>query len=45
MGYIGGYASYIGFDRQNQNAVVVLQNSFNWSNYIGQTILTRLPKK
>lgn len=45
VGYIGGYASYIGFDRQNQNAVVVLQNSFNWSNYIGQTILTRLPKK
>lgn len=37
--YIGGYSSYIGFDKANQNAVVVLQNSFNWSNYIGQAIL------
>lgn len=42
VGYIGGYSSYIGFDKKNKNAVVVLQNSFNWSNYIGQTILTRL---
>ena len=32
VGYIGGYSSYIGFDKANQNAVVVLQNSFNWSN-------------
>ena len=39
VGYIGGYSSYIGFDKANQNAVVVLQNSFNWSNYIGQAIL------
>ena len=30
---------YIGFDKANQNAVVVLQNSFNWSNYIGHAIL------
>ncbi|MNS52551.1 Beta-lactamase precursor [compost metagenome] len=45
VGYIGGYSSYIGFDKQNQNAVIVLQNSFNWSNYIGQTILTHLAKK
>lgn len=27
VGYIGGYSSYIGFDKANQNAVVVLQNS------------------
>ncbi len=39
VGYIGGYASYIGFDKAHQNAVVVLQNSFNWSNYIGHAIL------
>ncbi|SPZ29176.1 D-alanyl-D-alanine-carboxypeptidase/endopeptidaseAmpH precursor [Raoultella planticola] len=39
VGYIGGYSSYIGFDKANQNAVVVLQNSFNWSNYIGHAIL------
>ena len=30
---------YIGFDKANQNAVVVLQNSINWSNYIGHAIL------
>lgn len=42
VGYIGGYSSYIGFDKKNKNAVVVLQNSFNWSNYIGHTLLTRL---
>lgn len=42
VGYIGGYSSYIGFDKQNQNAVVVLQNSFNWSNYLGHTILSQL---
>ncbi|ALR79001.1 serine hydrolase domain-containing protein [[Enterobacter] lignolyticus] len=39
VGYIGGYSSYIGFDKAQQNAVVVLQNSFNWSNYIGHAIL------
>lgn len=42
VGYIGGYSSYIGFDKANQNAVVVLQNSFNWSNYIGHQILRNL---
>lgn len=45
VGYIGGYSSYIGFDKQHQNAVVVLQNSFNWSNYLGHTILTRLAEE
>ncbi|MBB1202139.1 class A beta-lactamase-related serine hydrolase [Enterobacteriaceae bacterium 89] len=42
VGYIGGYSSYIGFDKENQNAVVVLQNGFNWSNYIGHAILKHL---
>lgn len=42
VGYIGGYSSYIGFDKQNQNAVLVLQNSFNWSNYIGHALLKRI---
>ncbi|HCD7252402.1 TPA: serine hydrolase domain-containing protein [Citrobacter farmeri] len=44
VGYIGGYSSYIGFDKRNQNAVVVLQNSFNWSNYLGHTILSQLAR-
>lgn len=42
VGYIGGYSSYIGFDKENQNAVVVLQNSFNWSNYIGHALLKHI---
>ncbi|MGL4726836.1 MAG: serine hydrolase domain-containing protein [Scandinavium sp.] len=41
VGYIGGYSSYIGFDKANKSAVVVLQNSFNWSNYIGHALLKR----
>lgn len=45
VGYIGGYSSYIGFDKQHQNAVVVLQNSFNWSNYLGHTILRKLAEQ
>ncbi|WP_316390375.1 serine hydrolase domain-containing protein [Citrobacter farmeri] len=45
VGYIGGYSSYIGFDKRNQNAVVVLQNSFNWSNYLGHTILSQLARR
>lgn len=42
VGYIGGYSSYIGFDKANQNAVVVLQNGFNWSNYVGHAMLKHL---
>jgi CubicO group peptidase (beta-lactamase class C family) len=45
VGYIGGYSSYIGFDKKNHNAVIVLQNSFNWSNYIGHTILSLLEQQ
>lgn len=42
VGYIGGYSSYIGFDKEHHTAVVVLQNSFNWSNYIGHDLLLRM---
>ena len=42
VGYIGGYSSYIGFDKKQKNAVVVLQNSFNWSNYIGHDLLLKM---
>lgn len=45
MGYIGGYASFIGFDKQNGNAIVVLQNAFNWSNYLGIALLMDLAQK
>ncbi|MFB6326151.1 serine hydrolase domain-containing protein [Pantoea deleyi] len=42
VGYIGGYASFIGYDKRNGNAIVVLQNGFNWSNYLGIALLVDL---
>ncbi|MEA9391881.1 serine hydrolase domain-containing protein [Acerihabitans sp. TG2] len=42
VGFIGGYSSYIGLDRRHHIAVVVLQNSFNWTNNIGHRLLQRL---
>ncbi|MEG1211269.1 MAG: serine hydrolase domain-containing protein, partial [Leclercia sp.] len=44
VGYIGGYSSFIGFDKEKGNAVVVLQNAFNWSNYIGMALLIDMAK-
>ncbi len=45
VGYIGGYSSFIGFDKKNGNAIVVLQNAFNWSNYLGIALLMDLANK
>ena len=45
VGYIGGYSSFIGYDKERGNAVVVLQNTFNWSNYIGIALLMDMAKK
>ena len=45
VGYIGGYSSFIGYDKQNGNAIVVLQNAFNWSNYLGIALLMDLANK
>jgi len=45
VGYIGGYSSFIGYDKQNGNAIVVLQNAFNWSNYLGIALLMDLAQK
>lgn len=42
VGFIGGYSSYIGLDLRHRTAVVVLQNSFNWSNNIGHRLLQRM---
>lgn len=42
VGYIGGYSSYIGIDRQHHFAVVVLQNSFTWQNNLGHSVLRQL---
>lgn len=45
MGYTGGYSAFIGYDKRNQNAIVVLQNAFNWSNYSGIALLPELAEK
>ena len=45
VGYIGGYASFIGYDKASGNAIVVLQNAFNWSNYLGIALLVDLATK
>ncbi|OAT31059.1 beta-lactamase [Buttiauxella brennerae ATCC 51605] len=42
VGYIGGYSSYIGIDRANHFAVVVLQNSFTWQNNLGHSVLRQM---
>ncbi|NDL63810.1 serine hydrolase [Enterobacteriales bacterium SAP-6] len=42
VGFIGGYSSYIGLDTRHKIAVVVLQNSFNWTNNIGHRLLQRM---
>ncbi len=44
VGYIGGYSSFIGYDKEKGNAVV-LQNTFNWSNYIGIALLMDMAKQ
>lgn len=42
VGLVAGYASYLGLDSRHKTAVVVLQNSFNWSNSIGHRLLLRM---
>ncbi|MCL1915286.1 MAG: beta-lactamase family protein [Desulfovibrionaceae bacterium] len=41
-GVIAGYTSFIGINKKHSHAVVVLQNSFNWSANIGYQLLVRL---
>lgn len=38
-GYIGGYASFVGYNKRNGNGIVVLQNGFNRSNNSGIALL------
>ncbi|MCP4412682.1 MAG: beta-lactamase family protein [Gammaproteobacteria bacterium] len=44
IGLVAGFTSYIGLDLENKNAVVVLQNSFNWGNDLGHRLLIRMAK-
>lgn len=41
-GMIAGYTAFIGLDMKHRQAVVMLQNSFNWSANIGYRLLVRL---
>ena len=42
VGLVAGYSSYLGLDSRHKTAVVVLQNSFNWSDSIGHRLLLRM---
>ncbi len=42
IGYVGGYSSFIGLVAEPKIAVVVLQNSFNWTDHVGQRLLIRM---
>lgn len=42
VGLVAGYSSYLGLDNHHKTAVVVLQNSFNWSDSIGHRLLLRM---
>jgi len=44
IGVVGGFTSYLGLDVERQTAVVVLQNSFNWTNTVGHKLLVRLSR-
>jgi CubicO group peptidase (beta-lactamase class C family) len=44
VGVIAGYTSFIGLDRKQNQAVVMLHNSFDWSNILGYQLLVRLVK-
>lgn len=45
VGFVAGYSSYIGLDLRHRTGVVVLQNSFNWTNTIGHRLLLRIAKR
>ncbi len=44
IGFVSGYSAYIGMDRDNKTAVVVLQNSLNWTENIGHQLLLRMAR-
>ncbi|RZI86083.1 MAG: class A beta-lactamase-related serine hydrolase [Rubrivivax sp.] len=42
VGFVAGFTSYIGLNVEQRTAVVVLQNSFNWKDSVGQKLLIRM---
>ncbi|MEN9359717.1 MAG: Beta-lactamase [Verrucomicrobiota bacterium] len=45
VGFVSGFSAYVGVDVRHRNAVVVLQNSFNWEDRIGHRLLLRLGRR
>jgi len=44
IGLVAGYTAYLGVDSVHHSAVVVLQNSFNWTDHVGHRLLTRIAR-
>lgn len=42
VGMVAGFSGYLGLDAEHGTAVVVLQNSFNWTDRVGHKLLMRL---
>ena len=42
FGVIAGYSAFVGLDPERGIGVVVLQNSFNWTDHVGRNLLRRL---
>jgi CubicO group peptidase (beta-lactamase class C family) len=43
-GVMAGFTSYLGLDLEHKTAVVVLQNSLNWTDHIGHKLLLRMAR-
>jgi len=41
-GVMAGYTSYLGMDLRHKTAIVVLQNSVNWTDHVGHKLLFRM---
>ena len=44
VGLVSGYSSYLGLDLKRKTAVVVLQNSFNWTDHVGHRLLLQMQR-
>ncbi|HEX9445045.1 MAG TPA: serine hydrolase domain-containing protein [Candidatus Binatia bacterium] len=42
VGVVAGYACYLGLDAERRTAVVVLENSLNWTDKVGHNLLLRM---
>ena len=43
-GVMAGFTSYLGLDLEHRTAVVVLQNSLNWTDHVGRKLLVRIAR-